>query len=63
MKICFSYASLSNLLVLPKNEINRYNMIYDTTTVLQQCLQEPIFLKNVSFHKIPSLKSINQMLE
>ena len=34
-----------NLFVSLKNDNNRHNIIYDTTTVLQQCLHEPIFLK------------------
>ena len=43
----FVLAMPSNLylFVLLKNEINQYDIMYDTTTVLQQCLPEPIFSK------------------
>ena len=45
-----------NLFVLLESEINQYNVIHDTTTVLQQSLPEPIFLKNINFHKFLALK-------
>lgn len=51
-----------NLSVLLKNEINWYNIIFDTATVLQQCLPEPNSL-NRRIWWIPSLKRMNQMLE
>ena len=32
-----------NLFVLLNNEINRYNIIYDSTTLLQQCSRNQFF--------------------